>query len=484
MADNSIYEDIAKRTGGDIYIGVVGPVRTGKSTFIHHFIENLVLPNIENEFDRQRTQDEIPQSASGKTVMTTEPKFVPDESVRIKLGGDVELCVKMIDCVGYMVDGALGAYEDGEDRMVMTPWSSEPMPFSRAAEIGTGKVIGEHSTIGMLVTTDGSICDIPRESYVAAEERVAEELRSLGKPFAVILNSANPESEYAHELARELEEKYSAPVALVCCTELNSDDIREILRLVLGEFPMKMMSFTLPEWTEALPEGHPIKASAIERISELADKVEKLGDLEKNLGDEFIKVSVNAGDGSAEFDIPISRSEYYNTVSELTGLKIHSERDMLATITELAEVKRRYEKVEKALSDVEEKGYGIVLPSPEELRLEEPKLVKNGAGYGVKVTAHADSIHMIKAGIKADVCPVVGSEEQSVEVVKFLSDEMEENPTKIWDCNMFGKSLYDLVSDGMSTKLSHIPDESREKLGETLGKIVNDGANGLICILL
>ncbi len=484
MADNSIYGDIAKRTGGDIYIGVVGPVRSGKSTFIHHFIDSVVLPNIENEFDRQRTQDEIPQSASGRTVMTTEPKFVPDESVRITLDGDVSLSVKMIDCVGYMVDGALGASEDGEDRMVMTPWSDQAMPFSRAAEIGTGKVIGEHSTIGMLVTTDGSICDIPRESYVAAEERVARELRELGKPFAIILNSANPESEEAHALARELEEKYAAPVALVCCTELNSDDIREILRLVLGEFPMKMMTFTMPEWTEALPDGHPIKASALAKIEEFADRIEKLGDLEKNASEELVSVSVNAGDGSAEFEIPIAKSEYYAAISELTGLEIASERDMLKTVTELAEIKRRYEKVEKALTDVEEKGYGIVLPSPDELRLEEPKLVKNGAGFGVKVTAHADSIHMIKADIKADVCPVVGSEEQSVEVVKFLSDEMEENPAKVWDSNMFGKSLYDLVSDGMSAKLSHIPDESREKLGETLGKIVNDGANGLICILL
>ncbi len=484
MADNSIYSDIAKRTGGDIYIGVVGPVRTGKSTFIHHFIESAVLPNIENEFDRQRTQDEIPQSASGKTVMTTEPKFVPDESVKIKLDGDITFSVKLIDCVGYMVDGALGAYEDGSDRMVMTPWSNEAMPFCKAAEIGTGKVIGEHSTIGMLVTTDGSICDIPRESYIPAEERVARELKALGKPFAIILNSANPAGEDAHKLAQELEEKYSAPVALVCCTELNSDDIREIMRLVLGEFPMKMMTFKMPEWTEALPDGHAIRTSMLTKITEFADKIEKLGDLERTSADEFVKVSVNAGDGSAEFDIPIAKEEYYSAVSELTGLPIESERDMLMTVRELAEMKRKYEKVERALADVEEKGYGVVLPSPDELKLEEPRLVKSGAGYGVKVTAHADSIHMIRADIKADVCPVVGSEEQSVQVVKFLSDEMEEDPARVWNSNMFGKSLYDLVSDGMSAKLAHIPDDSREKLGETIGKIVNDGANGLICILL
>ena len=485
MSDNSIYSDIAKRTGGDIYIGVVGPVRTGKSTFIHRFLEGVVIPNIEDEYDRQRTQDEMPQSASGRMIMTTEPKFVPDDSVRVTLDEDIEFRVKMVDCVGYLVEGALGAEENGENRMVITPWSEEAMPFAEAAELGTSKVIGEHATIAMLVTTDGSIAGIPRECYVPAEERVAMELRELGKPFAIILNSANPESDTAHALAHELEEKYGAPVALVCCPELDAEDIREILALVLSEFPVREMSFTLPEWTQVLPDDHPLKAGILDDIKSFSDGVEKLGDIERSLSSyNFERISVNAGDGVAQFNIPVDNGEYYRIISELCGLEVMSDRDLLATIKELAEIRDKYMRIEDALNDVEEKGYGIVMPSINDLKLEEPTLVKQANGYGVKVTAHADSIHMIKTGIKADLCPVIGSEEQSEEVVKFLVNEFEENPDRVWEYNMFGKSLYDMVSDGMTAKLSHMPDESREKLGETLGKIINEGSNGLICILL
>ena len=446
MKDNSIYSDIAKRTGGDIYIGVVGPVRTGKSTFIHRFLDSVVIPNIENEYDRERTLDQMPQSASGKTVMTTEPKFVPDEAVRVSYGEGAEFNVKMVDCVGYMVEGALGGSEDGEVRMVMTPWSEEAMPFADAAELGTSKVIGEHATIAMLVTTDGSIADIPRESYIPAEERVVRELREHGKPFAIILNSANP---------------------------------------VLGEFPLTEMRFSLPEWTEVLPSEHPIKASILDSIIAFSDRVERLGDIERESADyDFERVGIDAGEGMAEFNIPVDNSEYYRVLSEMTGLDITGEKTLMATVKELAEIRDKYEKVADALADVEEKGYGIVMPSLADLKLEEPKLVKQANGYGVKVTAHADSIHMIKTGIKADLCHVVGSEEQSEEVVKFLAGEFEDNPEKVWEYNMFGKSLYDMVSDGMNAKLSHMPDESREKLGETLGKIINEGSNGLICILL
>ncbi len=485
MSDNSIYSDIAKRTGGDIYIGVVGPVRTGKSTFIHRFLEGVVIPNIDDEYDRQRTLDEMPQSASGRMIMTTEPKFVPDDSVKVKLDSDIEFHVKMVDCVGYLVDGALGAEENGENRMVITPWSEEAMPFAEAAELGTSKVIGEHATIAMLVTTDGSIAGIPRESYVPAEERVVRELRQFGKPFAIILNSANPESDTAHALAHELEEKYGAPVALVCCPELDAEDIREILALVLSEFPVREMSFTLPEWTEVLSPDHPLKANILDSVKSFSKNVEKLGDIEKNLaGYDFERVFVNAGDGTAEFNIPVDNAEYYKTVSELCGMDITNERTLLSTVKELAEIRDKYMKFEDALLDVEEKGYGIVMPSLKDLTLDEPTLVKQPNGYGVKVTAHADSIHMIKTGIKADLCPVIGSEEQSEEVVKFLQGEFEENPDKVWEYNMFGRSLYDMVSDGMNAKLSHMPDESREKLGETLGKIINEGSNGLICILL
>lgn len=485
MADNSIYRDIAKRTGGDIYVGVVGPVRTGKSTFIHRFLESVVLPNIEDEYDKKRTLDEMPQSASGKTVMTTEPKFVPDESVRISLGEGTEFNVKLIDCVGYMTSGALGAEEDGKARMVMTPWSREAIPFSEAAELGTSKVIGEHSTIGILVTTDGTICDIPRAAYVAAEERVASELRALGKPFAIVLNSREPEGEEAHALALDLEKRYGAPVALVSCTSLGGDDIREILALVLGEFPVRTLAFTLPEWVSALPDEHRIKREMMEKIKAVSGSIRKLGDIETTATAHGItETRIDAGDGQAELALPISKEEYYATLSELTGLEIGGEGELIRTVTELAETKRRYDRVAAALRDVEEKGYGIVMPSPDELSLEEPEVVKQAGGYGVKVTAHASSIHMIKTGIKADLCPVVGSEEQSEEMIKNLTEEFEENPAKVWEFNMFGRTLYDLVSDGMNAKLQHMPTDARERLGETLGKIINDGANGLICILL
>lgn len=486
MADNSIYKDIAKRTGGDIYIGVVGPVRSGKSTFIHKFLDSVVIPNIENEFDRARTVDEVPQSASGRTIMTTEPKFIPDESVKIRLGEDTEFNVKMIDCVGYIIDGALGSEEDGEARMVMTPWSEEAIPFDLAAEIGTGKVIGEHSTIGILVTTDGTICGIPRDNYIEAEERVARELKELGKPFAIILNSANTESEEAHNLAVMLEEKYGVPVALVNCTEINADDIREILRLVLSEFPVRSLSFKLPEWTEVLPETHPLHSKVMEKIEKFAESTSKLGDIDNSLlnSEGIERVSVNAGDGTAEFEIPISKEEYYSVMSELTGLDVSDEKSLLSTMVRLGDVEREYKKVESALRDVREKGYGIVMPNPEELELEEPKLTKQSGGWGVKVSARAESIHMIKTGIRTELCPVVGTEEQTEEVVKYLLDEFEADPKKVWESNMFGKSLYDLVNDGMNAKLTNIPEDSREKLGETLEKVVNEGANGLICILL
>ncbi len=486
MSENSIYADIAKRTGGNIYIGVVGPVRCGKSTFIRRFLDTVVLPNIENEYDRERAQDEVPQSASGKTVMTTEPKFVPDDAVKIRIGEDTVLNVKMVDCVGYMVDGALGGEEDGEARMVLTPWSEEAMPFSEAAELGTARVIGEHATIAMLVTTDGTIGDIPRESYVPAEERVARELREYGKPFAIILNSAHPESEQAHALARELEEKYGAPVALVCCPELDGDDIREILGLVLGEFPIKSMSFEIPEWCDVLPKEHAVNVGILERVKNFAENVTRLGDIEREIGkhEGLERVCVNAGDGTALFEVPVDKSEFYSFASAECGEEIKSEKDMLKILVALSGIKKKYSKVEAALADVEQKGYGIVMPELSELVLDEPRLEKSSGGYGVKISAHADSIHMIKTGIKTDLCPVIGNEEQSVEVVNFLKDKYEESPLEVWEYNMFGKSLYEMVKDGMSAKLSHMPDESREKMGETLGKIINEGSNGLICILL
>ena len=480
-----IYEDIAKRTGGDIYVGVVGPVRTGKSTFIHRFLESTVLPAIENEFDRERTLDQMPQSGSGRTVTTTEPKFVPDEAVRIRPGEGITLNVKLIDCVGYMVEGALGAEEDGESRMVHTPWSEEAMPFARAAEIGTEKVIGEHSTVAMLVTTDGSIADIPRESYVLPEERAVAELRRHGKPFAIVLNSKNPASEEAQALARSLEEKYGAPVALVSCIDVDADDVREILGLVLSEFPVRQMSFELPEWTAALPKGHALRRDILDRISAFSDGVSTIGDAERRHGDfGFICQQINAGDGTAEMSVPVDESEYYGALSEISGEQIGGESELFGLVSRLSEMRKRYEKVERALADVEEKGYGIVMPTASELKLEEPRLVKQASGWGVRMTAHADSIHMIKTDIKADLCPVIGSEEQSGEVMRHLTEQFSEDPEGIWSYNMFGRSLYDMVTDGMEEKLEHMPDDSRQRLGETLGRIINEGAGGLICIVL
>ncbi len=485
MQDNTIYRDIAKRTGGDIYIGVVGPVRTGKSTFIHRFLDCLVLPNIEDEYDRARTLDQMPQSATGRTVMTTEPKFVPDESVKINLA-ETELNVKLIDCVGYMVEGALGGEEDGERRMIMTPWSDVAMPFSEAAEIGTGKVIGEHSTIGMLVTTDGTITELPRECYIEAEERVARELSSLGKPYAIVLNSAAPGSDEAKALAEELEEKYGVPVALVSCPDLNNDDIREILALVLGEFPVRELKFKLPEWTTALPREHEIKRELYGRIDAFSEGVTKLGDIERASREVSFAVirRIDAGDGTGEIELPLPKEAYYSAVSEITGESINGEGELLCYLEELAAIKKRYDKVADALLEVERSGYGIVMPSADDVTIEEPRLIKQAGGFGVKISARADSVHMIRTGIHAELCPIVGSEEQTEEVVKHLVSEYENDPENVLKYNMFGKTIYDLVKDGMYTKLDNMPADSREKLGETLERIINEGAGGLLCILL
>ena len=486
MADASIYQDVKERTGGDIYIGVVGPVRTGKSTFIQKLLEKLVIPNIENDYDRTRATDSTPQSASGKTVMTTEPKFVPDESVKIRCEDGTELNVKMIDSVGYLVDGALGTEEDGEARMVMTPWSEDAIPFKEAAELGTSKVIGEHSTIAILVTTDGSFGELPREAFIEAEERVAGELNAQNKPFAILLNSKTPESEAAIALAEELEQKYNAPVALLNCTELSAEDIEEILKLVLAEFPVTSLSFNLPKWTSALPSDHRLQSEILEKINEFTDKISTIGDAGRIARDypDIETVSLNVKDGSGVFDVPISDEEYYSAIKEVTGLDISDKLSLFENLQSLSEAEKEYKKIESALKDVKEKGYGIVMPSPDELILDEPKLTKHAGGWGVKVSAKAESIHMIKTGIRTELCPVVGTEEQSEEVLKYLLGELEQEPKKVLESNMFGKSLYDLVNDGLYAKLENIPDASREKLGETLERVVNEGANGLICILL
>ncbi len=486
MEGTSIYRDIARRTGGDIYVGVVGPVRSGKSTFIQKFMENLVLPNISEEYDRSRATDEMPQSASGRTIMTTEPKFIPDESVKITVSGNAELNVRMIDCVGYIVDGAIGAEEDGTARMVRTPWSDEPVPFEKAAEMGTERVIKEHSTIGMLVTTDGSIGEIPRESYVPAEERVANELKSIGKPFAIILNSAHPELQQTQELALELEKKYGVSVALVNCMTLDAEDIMHILDLVLSEFPVRAMTFSLPDWITVLDKEDATRKRLRDTINTFASSVEKLGDIKTALSecDDVKLVEISAGEGTASLSIPVSKEEFYSAMSSATGLEIDSDRRLFCELKELSEIKREYSKVADALRDVNEKGYGIVMPKPEELEFDEPKIVKQSGGWGIKLAARANSIHMIRANIETELSPVVGSEQQSEEALNYLIAEFEEDPKKLRESNMFGKSIYDLISDGLHAKLSHMPDDARVRLSETLERIINEGSSGLICILL
>lgn len=492
MSEYSIYKDIAARTGGDIYIGVVGPVRTGKSTFIKRFMEALVIPNIAEGYGRERAKDEMPQSAAGKTVMTTEPKFIPDEAVNITVDGCANLRVRMIDCVGYIVPDALGTIENGQPRMVRTPWQDEPMPFIEAAERGTHKVITEHSTIGMLITTDGTIGEIPRESYVEAEERVVRELREIGKPFALILNSADPTSQKAVDLAYELEAKYKAPVALVSCMDLDAEDISHILELVLHEFPVTEIGIELPFWTRALDDTHRIKASLLQSVKECAARVTRAGDVKEAFalmsGNEYVKSctveSLDLGSGRARVSAKLDDGLYYEVMSELTGFDIKDDKELIDLMKSLSKIKVEYDKVSEALDAANKNGYGIVMPSIEDLRLEEPEIVKQNGSYGVRLRASAQSIHMIRANIETEINPIVGTEQQSEDLIKYMLNEFEEDTVKIWESNMFGKTLYELVNEGLHTKLEHMPDDSREKLSETLERIINEGSNGLICIIL
>ncbi len=495
MTKTDIYRDIAERTGGDIYIGVVGPVRTGKSTFIKRFMNSLVMPNIENDYDRIRARDEMPQSAAGRTVMTTEPKFIPDEAVSVSLSDGVQMKVKMVDCVGYLVPSALGDTEEGSARMVSTPWQSEPMPFAEAAETGTRKVITDHSTIGMLITTDGSFGDIPRADYEEAEARVARELTELGKPFAVILNSAEPDGNAAAELALELEQRYSAPVAVVSCLTMDAEDITHILGMLLYEFPVRDVSLAVPSWLSALEPSHPLILELYGRVRECAEGVSKMGDLvgvgkfaELASGaapiSSISSAKLDLGRGSAELTLEIPDEIYYKTVGELTGFDIRSEEELIRLLRELSVMKKEYDKVKYALDEVKMRGYGIVMPDIDDLILEEPEIVRQSGGYGVRLRAKAPSMHLIRATIETEVNPIVGTEAQSEEMARYLMREFESGEHSVWETNMFGKTLYELVSDGIHDKLSNMPEESRAKLSDTLGRIINEGSGGLICIIL
>lgn len=492
MTYQKIYKDIAERSGGDIYIGVVGPVRTGKSTFIQSFMEAVVLPNIQNEYDRERARDGMPQSASGRTVMTTEPKFIPDESVTLSIDAATRLSVKMVDCVGYLVKDALGTLEGEMPRMVMTPWSEEAMPFDLAAELGTRKVIADHATIGIVVTSDGSICDIPRESYLEAEERVVRELQSLGKPFVIVLNSQHPETPEAEALALSMEEKYSSPVALVNCLQLDGEDIRHILEMALYEFPLREVKVSLPTWTESLDAEYPLMKALQQEVFSITSACVKVGEL-RNYCESFEPMtltrglsltSLDLGRGVATLALTLEESLYYQVISELCGIEIADESALLSTLSSLAATKKRYDRFAAALDEVEATGYGIVVPEIADMKLEDPKIVKHSGGYGVRLKASAPSIHMIRATIETEIDPVVGSQQQSEELLTFLLSEFEDDPSRIWQTNLFGKTLYQLVNEGLSAKLATVSESSREKLSETLGRIVNEGSGGLICVIL
>lgn len=488
----NIYTDIAARGGGDIYIGVVGPVRTGKSTFIKKFMDKSVLPNIRESYKRERATDELPQSAGGKTIMTTEPKFVPNEAVEISLGDNASFKVRLIDCVGYIVASALGHTEDGNMRMVSTPWFEEDIPFDKAAEIGTQKVIKEHSTIGVVVTTDGSITDIERYEYVEAEERVVRELKEIGKPFVILLNSRNPYSEEAMELKEELCKKYSAPVVLASCADMEEEDIKEVIRAVLFEFPISEINIDLPDWIDALEEEHYLKKSIFASVRESVKDavcVKAAGDIVRILEEnEYIENAfcekINLGDGSIFITTAMAKGLFYKILGEMTGFEITGEDKMITLLQSLSRMKKEYERVQGALEAAQNTGYGIVAPQVTEMTLEEPKIIKQGGRYGVKLKAGAPSFHIIKANIQTEVSPIVGSEKQSEELIKYLLSEFESDPSKIWESNIFGKSLYSLVNEGLQTKLYKMPEDARFKLQETLQKIINEGSGGLICIIL
>lgn len=491
MQERNIYSDIAKRTQGDIYIGVVGPVRTGKSTFIKRFMDALVLPNIDENV-RERAVDELPQSAAGRTIMTTEPKFIPENAVEISLPSKAHFRVRLIDCVGYIVPSSLGYIEGESPRMVKTPWFEHEIPFNMAAEIGTQKVISEHSTIGLVVTTDGSISEIPRNEYEEAEGRVISELKGLKKPFIVLLNSTQPDSDKVKALASSLTDKYGVPVMPVNCLEIGEEEIKEILTQVLFEFPVKEVSVDLPGWAMTLKRDHWLRSGLCSAVSEAAQNLHTLRDvkeLAKNICTcEYItsaRISkMDLSCGAARIDAQVDGGLFYKILAEETGLDIGSEQDLMSCMRELAAIRREYERLRGALDEVEATGYGIVMPSLDELSLEEPEIMRQGGRYGVRLRASAPSIHMMKANITTEVAPIVGSESQSEELVNYMLKEFEEDPTKIWESNIFGKSLHELVNEGLHNKLYRMPAAARMKLQETLEKVINEGCSGLICIIL
>ena len=488
----NIYNDISARTQGDIYIGVVGPVRTGKSTFIKKFMESLVIPNISGEFQKERARDELPQSAAGRTIMTTEPKFIPEDAIELSIEDNIHFRVRLIDCVGYIVPSAVGYIEDEQPRMVHTPWFDEEVPFNMAAEIGTQKVIKEHSTIGLVITTDGSISQIPREEYAEAEERVINELKEINKPFVVALNCVEPESEEALSLAKSLSEKYNVPVLPINCLELDTAQISDLLEKALYEFPAKRIELNFPRRIKSLDENDDFESNMFAFIGESAKSITNIRSVKsfaQSLSEykEIEAAAISDSDlsvGKISISVRINSRYYYTVLSSKCGCEIKNEKDLMSVVSELSKIKTKFDKFNSALGEVERTGYGIVMPDIDELTLEEPEIVKQGGRYGVKLKAQAPSIHMIRCNTRTEVAPIVGSESQSQELVMYLLREFQENPAKIWETDLFGKSLHELVNEGLRGKLERMPDEARDKFRETIERVINEGCSGLICIIL
>lgn len=489
MEKQNIYQDIFARTGGEIYLGVVGPVRSGKSTFIKRFMEQMVLPEIADENEKQRTMDEMPQSGTGKTIMTTEPKFIPKEAVELLLE-EMKVKVRLIDCVGFMVPGAGGHLENGQERLVKTPWFDDAVPFTRAAEYGTRKVIRDHSTIGILVTTDGSFGEIPRDSYVEAEKRTVEELQAIGKPFLVLLNSERPYSKATQNLAENLTKEYKTTVMAVNCDQLRQEDIQEILKNVLLEFPLSSVGFYLPKWVETLRDDHWMKKSVLDLMKEFMTDREKMKDvyqksIPSNACMESAKIeNIHMDTGEVEIKIQIKDAYYYEILSDLTGISIRNEYHLIRTMKELAAKKKEFEEVSQALRDARERGYGVMKPVLSEIELSEPEVVKHGNKFGVKIKAEAPSIHLIRANLSTEVAPIVGTQHQAEDLITYIREQSGEDPEEIWNVNIFGKTLEQLVDDGISGKVTKINEDSQEKLQGAMEKIVNESSGGLICIII
>ena len=491
MEKFEIYEDIKNRTNGDIYIGVVGPVRVGKSTFITQFMQKLVLPNITEKNAKERTIDELPQSADGKTIMTTQPHFVPNEAVKIKVA-NAEMKVRMIDCVGYLAQGVMGHIEDNKPRLVKTPWSDEELPFEEAAELGTSKVIKEHSTIGLVVTTDGSVTDLPRSSYIEAEERVVQEMKACGKPFVIILNCKNPNNNECKKLATALGIKYDVPIIPLNALELKDDDVDKIVESILMEFPVKSIKIQMPAWMRALDFNSEIISEVASEMKKVSQNMLKLSDANKNqiafsesnCFDPITVSTIDAGDGVIKFNVIPKDGLFYRVLSEECGYEIKDDFELVNYIKELAIAKVEYDKIKGALEEVRQSGYGIVEPRKEDLELGEPEIVKQGNRFGVKIKASAPSLHIMRVDVETEVTPLVGTEDQSQDLAKNLVDQFENDPQSIWDTNILGKSLFNLVGDNINSKIVMMPIEAQRKMRKTLSRIVNEGKGGVLCILL